>query len=274
MTVSKFYLLSSTNYFLFAPNLEFHVERADGVNEDEQKDGILRTIQVANAPCKRDDRQMDQVRIERSAANAAHKRNAEELSQKALARKEAHHEHAVNENREAMVDKIIVSRVSICAHEEEASIKRQEQKRLRDAAHKIFLEEIEHALVVKAIEHHAEQVFKNTHRRKHVEEPVLRIVTVEPKIARITVNNRPKNPRNKHRAKQHPKCAAVLLDQPTAKPRRNGIAKEKARQGPRRFIQLHAEIGSDRPREREVHQEAPPRMEHLRKSRRCAVANL
>lgn len=236
---SKLQVLSS-NCFLAAPDFKFHVERADGVNEDEQKDGILRAIQIANAPCKRNDRQMDQVRIERCAANSAHKRDAEELCQEALARKETHHEHAVNENREAMVDKVIVSRISIGTHEEEASIKRQEQKCLRNATHKILLEKIEHALVVKAIEHHTEQVFKNAHRRKHVEEPVLCIVPVEPKIAGITVNNRPKNPRNKYSAKQHPKRTTVLLNQPTAKPRRNGIAKEKARQGPRRFIQLHA----------------------------------
>ena len=172
-----------------------------------------------------------------------------------------------------MMNKVIISRICIRAHQEKATVQSKEQKRLRNAAHKIFLEKIEHTLVVKAIKHHAEQVFKNAHRSKHVEEPVLRIVTVEPEITRIAIHDRPKNSRNEHCDKQHPKRAAVLLNQPTAKPRRNGIAKEKACQGPRRFIQLHAEIGDNRPREREVHQKAPPRMEHLRKPRRCAIAN-
>ena len=95
--------LSSAYYVLLTlfltPDFEFHVKRADGINENEQKDRVFRTVQVADAPCKRDDRQMNQVRIERSATNTAHKRNAEEPRQEALARKQAHHEHAINENR-------------------------------------------------------------------------------------------------------------------------------------------------------------------------------
>ena len=85
---------------------------------------------------------MDQVRVERRTANTTHKRDAEESRQEALARKQTHHKHTVNENRKAMVDEVIIARVRIRAHEEEASVKCKEQKRLSHTAHIIFLENV------------------------------------------------------------------------------------------------------------------------------------
>ena len=123
---------------------------------------------------------MDQVRVERRTANTTHKRDAEESRQEALARKKAHHKHAVNENRKAMVDEVIIPRVNIWTHEEEASVKCEEQKRLSNATYIILFEDIKNALVVKAVKHHAKQVFKNAYRRKHVEKAVLGIETIKP----------------------------------------------------------------------------------------------
>ena len=256
-----------------APDFEFHVERAHGIDENEQENGIFRAVQVANAPRERDDGQVDQIWVERGAADTAHKRDAEEPRQEALARKEAQHKHAVNENREAMVHKVIVARIHARTHEEKAPVQGEQQNRLHNAAHVVLLEPVEDPLAVKAEKHHAKQIFKNAHRRKHVEKAVLRIEAAKPKIIRTAKHDRPKDSRDEHDAKQHPERPAVLPEQPAAHPRRNGVAKEKARQRPRRFIQLHAQIGNDGPREREVHEQAPPRMEHLRKPCRSAIAD-
>ena len=207
---------------------------------------------------------MNQVRVERGATDTSHKRDAEESRQKALARKETQHKHAVNENREAMVHKVIVSGIHARTHKEKAPIQSEEQKRLRNTAHVVFLEPAESALAVKAVKHHAEQIFKNAHRRKHVKKAVLRIKPVKPQITGIAKHNSPKKSRNEHGTEKHPEHPAVLLKKPATEPRRNGVAKEKARQRPRRFIQFHAQIRGDGPREREMHEQAPPRMEHFR----------
>ena len=110
------------------------------------------------------------------------------------------------------MNKVIISRIHIRTHEEEAAVKCEEQKRLSNATYIILLEDIKDALVVKAVKHHAEDIFKDAHRRKHVEEPVLCIVAIEPEIARIAIKNRPENPRNEYGPKQHPKRTAILLD--------------------------------------------------------------
>ncbi len=110
----------------------------------------------------------------------AHKRDAEELRQESLARKQTYHEHAVNENRKAMMDKIIIARIGIRTHEEEAPVKCEEQKRLSHTAHKVLLENVKDALVVKAVKHHAKDVFKDAHRSKHVEEAILGIESIKP----------------------------------------------------------------------------------------------
>ena len=259
-------------FLLFTPDFEFHVKRAHRVDKNEQKNGIFRAIQIANAPGKRNDGEMNQIWVERSSTDAAHKRDAEEPGQKALAREQTQHKHTVNENREAMMHKVIVAGICTWAHEEKAPVQGHQQERLGNTAHEIFLEEIEHALVIEAIKNHAKQVFKNANWRKHVEKAIFCIEAAKPEISRRTKHHGPKDSWNKHGAKQHPKRAAILPEQPTAEPRRNRIAQEKARQRPRRLIQFHAEIRNDRPREREVHQEAPPRMEHLRKPRRSAIA--
>ena len=114
--------LNSYLFFFAAPDFEFHVKRAHGIDENEQENGILRAVQVANAPRKRDNGQMNQVRVERSATDTTHQRDAEETRQEALARKKAQHKHAVNENREAMVHKVIVSGVHARTHQEKASV--------------------------------------------------------------------------------------------------------------------------------------------------------
>ena len=169
--------------------------------------------------------------------------------------------------------KVIVAGVHARTHQEKAPVQGEEQKRLRNAAHVVLLEPVKDALTVKAVKHHAKQIFKNAHRRKHVEKAVLCIETAKPEIVRATEHNRPEDSRDKHDAKQHPESPTVLSEKPATHPRREGIAKEKARQRPRWFIQLHAQIGNDGPREREVHEQAPPRMEHLRKPRRSAIAD-
>ena len=216
---------------------------------------------------------MDQIRVERGATDTAHERDAEEPRQEALARKKAQHKHAINENREAMVHKVIVTRVHARTHQEKAPVQSEEQKRLRNAAHVVLLEPIENALAVKSVKHHAKQIFKDAHRRKHVEKAVLRIKTAKPKIVCTTEHDRPDDSRNKNGTEQHPERPAVLPKQPAAHPRRYGIAKEKARQRPRRFIQFHAQIRGDGPRERKMHKQTPPRMEHLRKPGRSTIAN-
>ena len=201
MTHSRQHLLPT---LLFAPDLEFHVKRAHGVNEDEQKDRVFGAIEVANAPRKRNDRQMDQVRVEGGATDAAHNRDAEEPRQESLARKEAQHEHAVNENREAMVHKVVVTGIGTGTHEEETSVQCEEQQSLRKSAHIILLEKIEGAFVMEAVKDHAEQVLENANRGEHVEEAVLGIESLEPEIVRRAEHDRPKDSRDKHGAKQHP----------------------------------------------------------------------
>ena len=170
-----------------APDFEFHVERAHGIDENEQENGIFRAVQVANAPRERDDGQVDQIRVERGTADTAHKRDAEEPRQEALARKEAQHKHAVNENREAMVHKVIVARIHARTHEEKAPVQDEQQNRLHNATHVVLLEPVEDTLAVKAEKHHAKQIFKNAHRRKHVEKAVLRIEAAKPKIVRTSL---------------------------------------------------------------------------------------
>ena len=105
-----------------------------------------------------------------------------------------------------------------------------------------------------------------------MEKAILRIEALEPEIVRAAKDNRPENSRKEYKTKQDPESATVLLEQKTAEPGSNRIAQEKTRQGPRGFIQLHAQIGSDGPRERKVHEKTPPRMEHLRKSGRSTIA--
>ncbi len=249
--------------FFAAPDFKFHIKSADGVDEDEQKNRILGTIEVTNAPRKRNDREVDQVRVKRGPANAAHQRDAEEPRQKALPRKKAQHEHPVNENRETMMHKVVVSGIHARAHKEEATVQGKKQQSLRHTADKILLEEIENALVMETVKNHAEQVLENTNRSEHMEESILGIEPLEPKIVRRPKNDRPEDSRNEHGTEQHPQRATVLLKEPAAEPRRNGIAQEKACQRPRRFIEFHPEIGHDGPREREVHKEASPRVEHL-----------
>ena len=178
---------------------------------------------------------MNQVRVERGATDTSHKRDAEESRQKALARKETQHKHAVNENREAMVHKVIVSGASTVVNGY-----------------------IEGGWTSDGV------IGTVKENEKHVKKAVLRIKPVKPQITGIAKHNSPKKSRNEHGTEKHPEHPAVLLKKPATEPRRNGVAKEKARQRPRRFIQFHAQIRGDGPREREMHEQAPPRMEHFR----------
>ena len=136
-----------------------------------------------------------------------------------------------------------------------------------------MLEKVEMTFFEKPEEHHAEQVFKNADRGENVEKTILGVVTVEPKVIGKTEESGPQNARNKEGSKKYPKRAVTLLEKPTAEPRRHGIAYEKAGKGPRRFIQFHAEIGHNGPGERQMQEKATPRMCHLGKARRSAVAN-
>lgn len=108
---------------LLFPNLEFHVQRTDGVDEHHEDDGVLGAVEVANAPCATDNWQMDQVRVKARAADFTDNSNAEEAGHEALAREERKHKQSVNENRQAVVDKVIDARIPLWAHEEEASVK-------------------------------------------------------------------------------------------------------------------------------------------------------
>ena len=73
---------------LAAPSLEFHVQRADGIDKDHQDQGIHRLVQVTQPPGDGDNRQVDQVGVKACAAHLADQRNAEESCRKSLATQE------------------------------------------------------------------------------------------------------------------------------------------------------------------------------------------
>lgn len=172
-----------------------------------------------------------------------------------------------------MMEEIVEAGIQFRAHQEQTTINGGKHHELRKATYKISLEEIEVAFFKEPKEHHAEQVFKNTDWGKDMEETVLGIVTVEPKIIGKAKERSPQNSRNKERSKKHPKCAVTLLEKPAAEPRSHRVAHEKAGKGPRRFIQFHAEIRHDRPSERQMQKKASPRVCHFSKASSSAVAN-
>ena len=195
---------------------------------------------------------MNQVRVEGRSANFTHNSDAEKASHKTLARKERNQEKSVQQNRERMVEEIIEAGVQFRAHQEKATVNGGKHNELRKTTDPIALKEIEVALFEKPEEHHAEQVFKNADRGKNVEETVLGIVAIEPKVIGKAKEGRPENARNKERSEKNPKRAVALLEKPTAEPRRYSVANEKAGKRPRRFIQLHAEVRDNGPGERDV----------------------
>ena len=110
------------------------------------------------------------------------------------------------------MEEIIEARIQFRTHQEETAVNSGEHDKLRNTACKVSLEKIEMAFFEEPEEHHAEQVFKNTDRRKNVEETVLGIVTVEPEIIGKAKEGRPENARNKERSEKHPKRAIVCLN--------------------------------------------------------------
>ncbi len=110
-------ILGQLGFCLFAtPNFELTIQRADRINENQEQNGVLGLIQVANAPRNRDNRQVNQVRIERGATNFTDNANAEKLCHKALAGQKRNQEKAVQQNRERMVEEIVESGIQFRAH--------------------------------------------------------------------------------------------------------------------------------------------------------------
>lgn len=157
---------------------------------------------------------------------------------------------------------IVPARICRRAQQEEASVNGSKNQGLGDSANVILFQEIEEAFVMQAEDYHAEQVFENTDRGKNMEESVLCSIAVKPEIARCAKDDRPDNARNKEGAKKNPQSSIALLEKPAAKPGRNRIAKEETGKGPGRLIQFHAQIGNDRPGQRQVQKEATPRVNH------------
>ena len=169
------------------------------------------------------------------------------------------------------MEEIIEARIQFRTHQEETAVNSGEHDKLRNTACKVSLEKVEMAFFEEPEKHHAEQVFKNTHRCKDMEKTILGIVAIEPKVIREAEENRPENSRNKESRKKHPECTVTLSKQPATKPGGHRIAHEETCERPRRFIQLHAQIRDNGPGERKVQEKAPPRVSHLGEARRGAV---
>ena len=82
------------------------------------------------------------------------------------------------------MEEIVETGIQLRAHQEKASINSGKHKRLRNSRDKIAFEKIKESFFVEPKDHHAEQVFKDAHRRKDVEEPVFGIVACKPEIIR------------------------------------------------------------------------------------------
>ena len=128
------------------------------------------------------------------------------------------------------MEEIVHAGVPFGPKQEQAPINGGKNHGLGNAACKFLLEEIETTLAVQAEKHHAEQVFKNSDRRKNVEETVLGLVAAEPQVVRNPEENCPQNPGDKQRAEQHPERAVILAEKPAAEPGRDGVAHKKAGQ--------------------------------------------
>ena len=171
------------------------------------------------------------------------------------------------------MEEIIEARIQFRTHQEETAVNSGEHDKLRNTACKVSLEKIEMAFFEEPEEHHAKQVFKNTDRRKNMEETVLGVVTVEPEIIGKAKEGSPENARNKERSEKHPERAIALFEKPAAKPGRHGVAYEETGERPRRFIQFHAQIGHNGPGERNMQKKASPRVGHFGKAGGKAVAH-
>ena len=102
------------------------------------------------------------------------------------------------------MEEIVEAGIQLRAHQEKASINSGKHKRLRNSRDKIAFEEVKESFFVEPKDHHAEQVFKDAHRRKDVEEPVLGIEAFEPQIVGKAKDGRPEDTRNEQGAKQDP----------------------------------------------------------------------
>ncbi len=110
-----------------------------------------------------------------------------------------------------MVEEIVESGIQLRTHQEEAAVNGGEHHELSDTAHPIALEKIKMTFFKEPKEYHAEQVFENTDRSKNMEETVLGVVTVEPKVVGKAEESRPQNARNKERSKKNPERAIALF---------------------------------------------------------------
>ena len=111
-----------------------------------------------------------------------------------------------------MVEEIVEARIQFRAHQEEATVNRSKHDELSKAAYPVALKEIEEAFFEEPEKYHAKQVFKNADRGENVEETILGIVAIEPKIVGESKESRPQNARNKERSEKHPKRAIALLE--------------------------------------------------------------
>ena len=110
-------ILGQLGFCLFAtPNFELTIQRADRINENQEQNGVLGLIQVANAPRYRDNRQVNQIWIERGSANFTDKSDAEKLCHKTLAGQKRDQEKAVQQNRERMVEEIVEAGIQFRTH--------------------------------------------------------------------------------------------------------------------------------------------------------------
>ena len=91
-----------------------------------------------------------------------------------------------------MVEEIVEAGIQLRAHQEKASVDGGKHYRLRNSRDIVSLEEVKEAFFVEPKNHHAEQIFKDTHGCKDMEETVLGIVTSEPQIIGKSKENRPK----------------------------------------------------------------------------------
>ena len=207
-----------------APHLEFTIKRTHRINKEEKQDRILRAIQIANPPGNGNHGQMYQIGVERGTPNFTDNPNAEKSCHEALSRKKRQKEEPVQHDRKRMMEEIVETGIEFRTHQEKASIDCSKHKSLGKATYKFTLKDIEGPFFIESKENHAKKIFKNAYRGKNVEETILGIVTVEPKVVGKAEERGPQYSRNKECSKKNPESAIVLLEQPTAKPRRHCIA--------------------------------------------------
>ena len=78
------------------------------------------------------------------------------------------------------MEEIVEAGVQFRTHQEKAPVNSSEHQELRGTAHESPFQEIKMTFLEESEKHHAKQVFKNSHRRKNVEETILGVVAVKP----------------------------------------------------------------------------------------------